>query len=478
MTAERPVCVQIAALGGQGGGVLAEWLTEAARLAGYPAQATSIPGVAQRTGATTYYFELFPERDPAGTPVFSLFPDADGLDLLAALEPTEAGRARENGLVTARTTVLTATARIYSTAEKMVAGDGLIPAAVILDGLAAAAGRMVPLDLAELSAKAGGPANAVMFGAIIASGVLPLSADDGRAAIRAGGKAVEANLAGFDVGLAAVDQPAEAVPEGSPVYSAPPPGFEDRIAALPEALRPLVGHALARLVDYQDAAYAGAYLDRLEPVVALDRGDGVALSAEVAKRLAAWMSYEDGIRVAQLKTRPGRLARIRGELGIDADAPFQVVEYLRPGPEEIAAILPPALARWVLRLGGGWDRGGRRVDTTSPAGYATFKAVAALRRWRPRTHGFRHENAAIGRWLDAVVAAARHDRALARQVAELAIWARGYGTVRRRGLDHLESLFVNWNNRLDAEPETVAADVARSLATARGDPDNDNREAA
>jgi len=52
MASRRPVSILIAALGGQGGGVLTEWIVGAAAHAGYPAQATSIPGVAQRTGAT------------------------------------------------------------------------------------------------------------------------------------------------------------------------------------------------------------------------------------------------------------------------------------------------------------------------------------------------------------------------------------------------------------------------------------------
>jgi indolepyruvate ferredoxin oxidoreductase beta subunit len=56
----QPISILLCALGGEGGGVLADWLIDAARHAGYPAQATSIPGVAQRTGATTYYLEVFP----------------------------------------------------------------------------------------------------------------------------------------------------------------------------------------------------------------------------------------------------------------------------------------------------------------------------------------------------------------------------------------------------------------------------------
>ena len=57
---ERSLTVLIAALGGEGGGVLADWLMQAATGSGFPAQATSIPGVAQRTGATTYYLEILP----------------------------------------------------------------------------------------------------------------------------------------------------------------------------------------------------------------------------------------------------------------------------------------------------------------------------------------------------------------------------------------------------------------------------------
>ena len=55
---DRPVTLLIAALGGEGGGVLTNWIIGAAESLGFPAQSTSIPGVAQRTGATTYYIEI------------------------------------------------------------------------------------------------------------------------------------------------------------------------------------------------------------------------------------------------------------------------------------------------------------------------------------------------------------------------------------------------------------------------------------
>ena len=122
----QPIAILIAALGGEGGGVLAEWLVEAATRAGYPVQSTSIPGVAQRTGATTYYVEVYPvlraqlegtpradESAPTGgraefirpapradesaptvrQPVLGLYPVPGGVDLLVASELLEAGRA-------------------------------------------------------------------------------------------------------------------------------------------------------------------------------------------------------------------------------------------------------------------------------------------------------------------------------------------------------------------------------------------------
>lgn len=475
MSASGPICIQVAALGGQGGGVLADWLDEAAREAGYPAQTTSIPGVAQRTGATTYYFELFPDKEPGGTPVFSLFPDADNLDLMAALEPIEAGRALERGLITGRTTVITAAERIYSTAEKVVAGDGRIPVDGVIESLETASKQLIRLDVKGLARKSGGLGNAVLFGAIAGTGILPLEHEHCRAAIRAGGKAVEANLAAFDAGLQAVDGQAEQAVFGDPSLSfdKAPSAFTTEIEALPEPLRDIVGHGLTRLVDYQDTAYAQTYLDRLDPVVGLDGSATKQLSIEVARRLAAWMSAEDVIRVAQLKTRPGRLARIREEVGVNADDPLSVTDYLKPGSEEIAHILPPGLAKFVLSLPFGRNGVGLRLRTSSVVGYGLMKFLAGRRSWRPKSYGFAREAAAIERWLDAVKAAAALDGELAMAVAETAAWARGYGDVRARGLARMANLFENWQQRLETDLPAVRSAVEAALNDARNDPDGD-----
>ena len=123
MTEARPITLLIAALGGEGGGVLTDWIVAAATQCGFPVQSTSIPGVAQRTGATTYYIEIVPltARELGGKrPVLALAPGVGDVDIVVASELLEAGRAIASGFVTAdRTTMIASTSRSYLVTEKM-----------------------------------------------------------------------------------------------------------------------------------------------------------------------------------------------------------------------------------------------------------------------------------------------------------------------------------------------------------------------
>jgi indolepyruvate ferredoxin oxidoreductase beta subunit len=99
---ERTLTILIAALGGEGGGVMADWLIDAASACGFPAQSTSIPGVAQRTGATTYYLEIYPAKRElleGHEPVMALTPSPGNVDVMVSSEFVEAGRAMQNGFV-------------------------------------------------------------------------------------------------------------------------------------------------------------------------------------------------------------------------------------------------------------------------------------------------------------------------------------------------------------------------------------------
>jgi len=81
----------------------------------------------------------------------------------------------------------------------------------------------------------------------------------------------------------------------------------------PESLQRTLGEALGRLIDYQDARYARGYLARVRAVLAAD--PDLRVTEIFARRLAVWMTYEDAIRVADLKTRRSRFERIRRDHG-------------------------------------------------------------------------------------------------------------------------------------------------------------------
>jgi indolepyruvate ferredoxin oxidoreductase beta subunit len=113
--AARPITIAILAMGGEGGGVLADWLVGMAETAGWHAQTTSVPGVAQRTGATVYYLEIFPANLPGARgrrPVLAMMPTSGEIDLAVASELMEAGRAVQRGLVTPDRTVLVASTHL------------------------------------------------------------------------------------------------------------------------------------------------------------------------------------------------------------------------------------------------------------------------------------------------------------------------------------------------------------------------------
>jgi indolepyruvate ferredoxin oxidoreductase beta subunit len=420
----------IPAVGGQGGGVLSEWIVEAAAIEGHLVHGTSIPGVAQRTGSTSYYVELFTGPEP---PVFSLYPVPGAVDVLLAPELLEVGRMIELGFPSpARTTIIASTHRLYSIHEKVATGGGVYDADRLTAAARAFSRRLVAFDALAVAREHGTEVNAVLLGALAGSEALPIGAAAYRAAIDRKGVGVAANLKGFDVGLdlARRGTSATVAPPTRPLRS--PAGFADALAAWPDALRPILGEALARLVDYQDERYARRYLDRLRPFMG---GDG-PLAALVARHLAVWMSYEDAIRVADLKTRAERFERIRREAG-GPSAHVEVTDYLKPDLDEIYGILPhrlvAPLARWAERR---WPHGrptlGQHVRTTTISGFLRVWLLGRCRRLRPISHRAHLEHGRMERWLAAVRECAATDPALALEVAGAAQLVKGYGDVRRR----------------------------------------------
>lgn len=477
----RPIKVAIFALGGEGGGVLADWLVDLAEEGGYLAQTTSVPGVAQRTGATIYYLELFPRavaQARGREPVLALMPVPGDVDVVIASELMEAGRAVQRGFVTPdRTILIASTSRVYAMTERIALGDGRADSTGLLEGCREAARKLVAFDMAGRAEATGSVISAVLFGALAGSGALPFGRPAFEAAIRRGGVGVEASFKAFGAGFeGATSDKAVPVPAPSPRAAASEPALEtakgdaaparrpeaqgggifapllrEAADAFDEPARGVVREGLARAVDYQGLGYARLFLDRVRPFAAFDRerGDGTGrLTTETARALALGMTYEDGPRVADLKIRADRFARVRDEVRVGEGQILEIVEFMHPRVQEIAEVLPAPVGRWLLRTG--WARGilgrltrkGRVVRTSSIRGFLLLYAVASLRPLRPRSLRYAHEQESLERWLRMVADTAGRDYALGVEVAECRTLVKGYGETLERGRERFERLMA------------------------------------
>jgi indolepyruvate ferredoxin oxidoreductase beta subunit len=481
-TATRPITVTIAALGGQGGGVVSDWLIDAARRSGYLAQATSVPGVAQRTGATIYYLEFFPVAAlPADRrrPIFALMPNPGDVDLVIASEIMEAGRAMQRGLVTDRTTLIASTHRIYAIQEKSHMADGRGDPARVRELAREHAKRYIEFDMQALAEANGSVISAAMLGAVCGSGALPFAAEHYVEAIRASGIEAASSTRTFE---AARDAAAGAASQAahSPLAAAEPKSgsrpalsasLQDRIRKrMPAAVQDLAREGVRRMIDYQDVAYAGLYLDRLDSIAALEPkdSDSFALTERVARGLALWMSFEDTIRVADLKIRSARAKRVLQEVRPSSGQLVQVTEFMKPRIEEICGTLPVGLGTWVLRskTPRGWltrFTGGRQIATSSIGGFLQLYWLAGLRRWRRKTLRYSQENARIEGWLELIGRVVRQDYALAVEIADCQQLVKGYGETHERGTASFDAILGDVRDR---QQRVDAAGRVRTLRIA------------
>ena len=488
----QPIKIAILAMGGEGGGVLADWIVDLAEANGHIAQTTSVPGVAQRTGATIYYVELYPralaEADGA-QPVLALMPLPGDVDVVLASELMEAGRAVTRGLVTPdRTTLLTSTHRIYSMTEKTAMGDGRVDAQVLAEQVRAAAQRCIGFDMAQMADAQGSVISAVLFGGLSAAGVLPFTRAQFEATIERGGVGVAASLRAFEAAYrrAQDGEPAAATQEARRESAqeaqrpAQPAGalHPDIVRLLarvhtgfPPAVQAVIIEGLRRLVDYQDPAYAALYLDRLFGLYKA-APDEHHLLQECARHLALWMSYEDTIRVADLKVRASRFERVRGEVRVQTGQELAIHEFMHPRVEEICETLPVGLGRWLARphaahrLLQRWTRAGRVVQTSSLRGFLLLWGLSRLRRWRRGTLRYAIEQPRIEQWMDRVVRLATSRPELALEVVACQRLVKGYGDTHARGWASFQTLMQVVDQRGDS---LTAAQLKRLCEAALAD---------
>lgn len=503
---KRPITIAILAMGGEGGGVLSSWIADTAERSGYLAQTTQVAGVAQRTGATVYYVELYPQDGddavPDGRvrsePVLSMFPIPGQCDIVVASELMEAGRSVQRGFVTPdRTTFICSTNRVYSIDEKSALGDGRVDSGKLLASARVAAKRFVGADFMEMAVKEHSVISSALFGALAGSGALPFQRSAFEASVEAAGKGVKQSLAAFARGFdtAAEVVRAEQAPAGGErvmltlTRREPSPeelrevelireATEDPCSLIgpklqtqgrriferfPAASRLMLVRGCLRTALYQDPKYATRYLDRVERLLDVESDpDGAALlTTEAARYTALLMTYQDTIHVALQKIRAARLDEIRVESRATDGQLVDVYEYLHPEVSEVTDTMPAVVGK-ALRANKlfaaavkGVGGGGIVINTTSVVGFTTLTTLAGLRPMRPTTLRFKRVQREVDDWLALVAEMTRADYALGVEVTKAAHVIKGYGETFEHGMQSFEKLLAV-ARRMKGRPDAAA----------------------
>ncbi len=489
----KPLTLLICALGGEGGGVLTGWLAEVARRCDFPAQATSVPGVAQRTGATTYYVEIWPQPRSAmgdARPVFSLSPVPGALDAVIASELLEAARCACNGLPSPdRTLFMASDTRALTNAERSHPGDGRLDRDALRDIVQSASRTLHVFDMQAIARQHGTVVSAVMLGAIAGSGVFPFPRDAYEAVVQDGGRGAQASLAGFNAayGLVAEGQvgserrpsptsPAELTPSTTPA------AFPPELAEMPAVVADIAALGHARCCEYQDRRYGSEYLQRLRQVLEAERAadpegkHAFAASRELARWLALWMCYDDIARVAHLKSRQARAERVRREARAGDRDLLHVHDYFKPGIPEIAGLLPPWLAERVTDWGRKQEaeRGEPwalplKLASHTVSGTLLLRLLASLRWLRRASSRYAQEQALIDEWLSAVIDGLRAGWPLGHEVAACGRLVKGYGSTNERGKATLLHLLRQVARADRGSADERAAQVRNGLDAALAD---------
>lgn len=475
---EQIISLAILAVGGQGGGVLTNWIVAVAEANGYLVQSTSVAGVAQRTGATIYYIEMC--RDTGKAPVFTLAPAEQDVDILISAELMEAGRAVMRGFINPEfTTLIASTHRINAISEKMAPGDGRVDESAVMAAMQAASDRLIAFDMDQIARDAGTMISASLFGALAGSAALPFPRDSFATAM-ATSRGAAASKQAFDVAYDAAQTGAVtvSVAKPPPVATADVTGpmkLQNRWQALQAEChafaqpgRDMALAGLKKTIDYQDIAYGDAYLRRVQAFATHDTGDGI-LTETAAKYLAKAMCYDDVIRVADLKTRSQRLRRLRHEVQAGDDQMVELTEYFHPRFEEFYLGLPVSLGKWVAdspRLRRFFERRfakGRRIRSQSLTGFLALWGLSALRPWRRRLLRHEIEMAHLEVWQTLALDTAAAEPELACEILATHRLIKGYSDTHARGQSKFDKVIAAVKP-LSGRPD--AADWLRRLRVA------------
>ena len=240
---------------------------------------------------------------------------------------------------------------------------------------------------------------------------------------------------------------------------------------LPEPVMAVASDAIHLLIEYQGTGYAQLYVDRLRRFVGKNGVDDAMLT-EIARLMAARMSYEDLIRIAQLK-----LAGVADRSRTQARS----VDVRKFRLDELVSVLPAVIAEYLLDAleWAGWNHRNVKLRFSSKSwfGILRLKMGAGLRRWRRYSVRYAKERVWVERWLHMIDRSLTRQPAAASEIVQTATMIHGYGDVYRQGM-------ADWNAIIDglAKPtfDGVLAlpDLADAVAQARAAALPDPRQSA
>jgi indolepyruvate ferredoxin oxidoreductase len=421
-SAEQPYGILVTGIGGTGVITIGALLGMAAHLEGKGCSVLDMTGLAQKNGAVVSHVriadrpeQLYASRIAAGDANFVL-----ACDILTGVGDEALAKMRRG-----RTTALVNTALVMP-ASFTRDPDLRFPIGSMEQEIVDAVGPDDAefVDATKLATGLMGDSiatNLFMVGYAYQRGRLPVSEAAILRAIDLNATAAEANKRAFLWGRLAAVEP-ERVAQAAIGREVP------ESQRLSTSLDEIVDRRVRFLTDYQDAAYAKRYADRVAR--ARDAEKAIApQSSELAEAVARYyfklLAIKDEYEVARLYTGTDFLERVAAQFEGDYELRFHLAPPLVAKPDAAS--------------------GEPRKREYGPWMLKAFRALARLRRLRGtpldvfgRTAERRRERALIGEYealIDEVLAKlAPYNHALAVELASIPEQIRGYGHVKERHL--------------------------------------------
>ena len=447
MSNYKVTSILITALGGEGGGTLMNWILNCARNCNLYVQGTSVPGVAQRTGSTSYYIEICDRNyDKGSEPILSLYPKPGRVDVVIASEFLEAARIIERGYVNPdRTTLITSSSRTYTNTEKTHMTDGRFDFEKIMNTCFKMSKKLIHLDLNQIAIDNSSIVSASMFGALSGASIFPWDKEVSQNMFKNDAFGKNSLLAFDDAfqiaktyNISTINSKNQLNEQQQEIKNKISKNF---LEGVPNNLKEIIILGQNRCLDYQNNSYADLYLERLKKILSFTniKDDRVYHVIEnVAKRLALWMTYEDIPRVAQLKIKPERFKKINEEVKLKKDQLIIVQDIFKPGKNEIAAMLPNRIGKWLCKSNKflyliPFSKRGMKINSLSISGFLLLKSLSSLRFMRKISYRYQEEQKNIEEWLQAMRKSINVSIEFAEGLSDMPQILKGYGETWERG---------------------------------------------